>query len=525
MGKYILQQVLNRLENMTPEEYGKFMDAKQYIDSLFDEGKTFQMNSIILESMAEKEVERFLKHILPDSPYAGLVKAVGGYVRDEYMSMIKNDPTIEAKDLDIVVGMKDGAEKVTKYIYNLLGNSISEPRQLGKGYPIWQITFKKDIEYNGKPFKTEGAVIEFADAMKEDFPDANSRQRVTIPSSIEDDIARRDFTVNMLLKDMTTGEIEDLTGQSKDDIKNGVLRGHPKVSLDKIFTDDPLRMIRLVRFQAKYGWKIPMGVLKTVKRNAERITIVSNERIMGELKKVMEYGKLAQAIRLMSATGLLKYILPEVEALKGVQQNPDYHSEGDAYTHTMMVLKNAKAGVENQIAALLHDIGKPQATKVIEGKIKSLGHEEVGADIAEDIMKRLKFDNDTIDKVKLMVRSHMRPHNLADDASPKAIRKFVREVGDSMVDSILDLSQADELGKLPQTNAIPALRQKIKDVMGKPLAVKKKSILNGEEIMELLNIKQGSEVGRASKIVADLEDEYGEALTKDMAKEELLKRF
>ena len=419
------------------------MNAKQYIDSLFDEGKTFQMNSLILESMAEKEVERFLKVILPSSPYAGLVKAVGGYVRDEFMSMIKNDPTIEA----------------------------------------------------------------------------------TVPASIEDDIARRDFTVNMLLKDMTTGEIEDLTGQSKDDIKNGVLRGHPKVSLDKIFADDPLRMIRLVRFQAKYGWQIPMGVLKTVKRHAERITIVSNERILGELKKVMEYGKLSQAIRLMSTTGLLKYILPEVEALKGVQQNPEHHSEGDAYVHTMMVLKNAKAGIESQIAALLHDIGKPQATKVIEGKIKSLGHEEVGAEIAEKIMQRLKFDNDTIAKVKSMVRNHMRPHNLSDDASPKAIRKFVREVGEDMVDDILDLSHADETGKIPQTDDITPLRQKIKDVMGKPVLVKKKSILNGQEIMELLNIKQGSEVGRASKIVEDLEDEYGESLTKDIAKEELLKRF
>ena len=493
-------------------------------------------------SEPEKEVEQFLKALLPGTPYAGKVKAVGGYVRDEYLSLIKNDPSIESKDLDLVVDMEDGGKKLSHFIYDVFNrlwdkmkqfftntkSPISRPRQMGKGYPIWQITFKDDITFKGKTYKTNGAVIDIAATMKESYPDESSRQRKTEPGTLKEDIARRDFTVNQLLKDMTTGEIEDFTGTSKQDIEKGVLKGHPDVPLDQMFANDPLRMIRLFRFQAKYGWDIPLFVLKAVKRNAKRIEIVSAERIMGELEKVMKYGKLKSVIKLMSATGLLKYILPEVEALKGVQQNPEYHSEGDVYRHTLKVLENAPPGVENQIAALLHDIGKPGTTKIIEDKIKSKGHEELGADIAEAMMKRLKFDNATTDKVKKMVRNHMRPHTLGPDPSIKAIRKFVREVGDEMVDCILDLARADEIGKIPPSNAIPDLKKKIEEVRKQPEQTKKGPILKGDEIMDLLGIKQGPEVGKAMNFLTDLGDEYAEKkeeLTKEKAREELLKKF
>jgi putative nucleotidyltransferase with HDIG domain len=487
----------------------------------------------ILSSDAEKEVERFLKVLLPGSPYEGKVKAVGGYVRDQYLSILKNDPTIEAKDLDIVVDMKDGAEKVTKFIYDKVKSppsSISEPRQMGKGYPIWQITFKENINYKGITYKTKGAVIEFADTMKESYPDEKSRQRKTEPAGIKEDIERRDFTVNMLLKDLSTGEIEDLTGTSKDDISKGILKGHPHVSLDKMFKNDPLRMLRLIRFKAKYGWKIPPSVIKAVKRNAKRINIVSSERITEELKKIMELGKLKDAIKFMSITELLKYIMPEVEALKGVPQSPTYHQEGDAWKHTLMVLDKAPAGIENQIAALLHDIGKSKSTETIGDKIISYGHAETGAEIAEAIMKRLKFDNNTINKVKKMVQNHMRPHQLGKDLSVKAIRKFIRDVGEDMVNSILDLAEADELGKLPPTNQIPELKKKIDEIKEetKKAPITKKPILDGKEIMKILDKKQGPEIGNAKKFLLELEDSYAEKkdkLTKEEAIKELLKKF
>jgi poly(A) polymerase len=489
----------------------------------------------IVSSNSEKEVERFLKKFLPGTFLENRVKAVGGFVRDEFLSILKNDPSIEAKDLDlVVVEIKDGAEKATHFIYNHFKNvkpsPISEPRQMGKGYPIWQITFKEDINYKGEEYATKGAVIEFADTMKEEYPDSESRQRVTTPGTLEDDIERRDLSINMLLKDMTTGEIEDLTGISKKDIEKGVLRGHPNVPLDKTFEDDPLRMIRLFRFCVKYDWDIPISVLRAVKRKADRITIVSSERIMGELKKIMELGKLKKAVKLMSATGILKHILPEVEALKGVKQNPKWHTEGDAYKHTLMVLKNAPPGVENQIAALLHDIGKPATTTMLEDEIHSHGHEDVGAEIAEAVMKRLKFENDVTDRVKKMVKNHMRPHHLGRGAGTKALRKFIRDVGDELVDSILSLARADELGKIPSTHDIPDLIEKIKKIRetSGDKKINEEAILNGKEIMDLLKIPTGTEVGRAKKILLDLEDDYAEKggkLTKEKARQELLDKF
>lgn len=486
--------------------------------------------SVLTESTAEKEVERLLKVILPDSPYKGLVKAVGGYVRDEYRSIVLNDPSIISDDLDIVVNMIDGAEKVTHYLHGILGDKITEPYQLGKGYPIWQIAFKDDIEYKGETYKTNGAKIEFADAMKEEYPDPNSRQRVTKSASIEDDIERRDFTVNMLLKDLTTGEIEDMTGQSKEDIKNGILRGHPKVSFDKILNDDPLRSLRLVRFQAKYGWKVPMSVLKTVKRNAYRIETISGERISGELKKVMEAGQLYRAIRLMDVTGLLHYVLPEIEALKGIQQNPTHHAEGDVYTHTLMVLRKAKRGVLNQLAALFHDVGKQKVTDEKEGKITSYGHEDAGAQIAEEAMRRLKISTlkdsepDLINKVVLLIKNHMRPHGLTrEGVTPKALRKFIRDMGSMyMVNACLDLAEADEKGRIPASNEIESLRTKMSSLGSNE---KKKPILNGKEVMDILGLKTGTEVGRAVDILKDIEDEFGSDISKEKAKEELLKRF
>jgi poly(A) polymerase len=399
---------------------------------------------------------------------------------------------------------------------------------MGENYPIWQITFKDDITFNGETYKTSGAVIEFADTMKESYPDPESRQRKTEPGTLEEDIKRRDLSINMLIKDMTTGEVKDMTGISKTDIENGIIRGHPAVSLDDMFNNDPLRMLRVIRFQAKYGWDIPLSVLHAIKRNADRIKIVSAERIMEELKKVMEYGKLHGAIKLMSMTGLLKFILPEIEALKGMQHNKKYHQEGDIYKHTLMVLKNAPAGVENQIAALLHDIGKPSTTELVEDQIHNIGHENVGADIAEAILHRLKFDNDTVARVKKMVRNHMRPHALGRASGPKALRKFIRDVGEEMVDSILSLAEADELGKIPATHDIPDLRKKIDDVKKQTVPIKKEPVLNGTEIMDILKIKPGAGVGEAKKFLIDLEDDYveqGKELTKEEAKAKLLEKY
>jgi putative nucleotidyltransferase with HDIG domain len=425
--------------------------------------------------------------------------------------------------------MKDGSKKFTKWIHSKFPVETSRPLQLGN-YPIWKLDFKDDVEIKGETYRTKGAELEVADTMKESFPDEDSRQRETAPGTMKEDIERRDFTVNMLLKDLTTGEVKDLSGDSVSDIKKGVLRGHPGVDFEKIIREDPLRMIRLVRFQAKYGWHVPLSVLKVVKKNAKRIEIVSSERIRDELIKLMKVGKLAQGIRMMKAVGLLKYVLPEIQDTIGVEHDTTrgHHLEGDVYKHTILVLQNAKPGIIGQLSALLHDIGKPATQEIMADKISFLGHETVGAEMAEAVMRRLGFEKKVIKKVKSIVENHMRPHSLVrQDVTTKALRKFVRKVGDEMVDSILDMAEADQLGNLPPNNLIPDLRDRIEEVQRIP--IQKKAIIDGREIMKILGLQKGGPIIReVTEFVNDKADDHaskGKILSKDEAIKLVRKEF
>lgn len=475
---------------------------------------------------SKKEVENLLSVILPNTPFANKTFAVGGYVRDEYMGL-------PAKDLDIVIEFENGSKQFTSYLYSQFPIQISSPKQIGKGFPIWQITFKNDIEYQGTLFHTQDAIIEFSDTTKE-MPIGNNKKRQISFGILQEDIERRDFTVNMLVKDLTTGEVKDITGISKQDIDNGILRGNPKVSLDDIFTNDPLRMIRLVRFQSKYGWSIPKSVVRTVRRNAEKIKNIPVERIMEELEKVMKIGKLYKAIKLMKTTKLLQYVFPEVYKLIGVKHD-NRHMEGDVFIHTLLVLKNAKPTIEGQLAALLHDIAKPHTQQKVGEKIHFLGHEKLGAVMAESILAKLRFDTDVTSKVTLIIENHMRTHmlvrpnnKLGAKVSDKAIRKFIREVGDDMVDAVLDMAEADVLGKLPVNNYIPGLRERVEAVRNSPIPMKKKPILDGKEIMTILDIEPSPLIGDITDFLNDIEDEYasqGRELTKVAASHLIFEKF
>lgn len=472
--------------------------------------------------LAEKELERLLRAMLPKSRFKGKIHAVGGYVRDELLGL-------PSKDLDAVIEMKDGAKKFTTWLHQMFPKDTSRPIQKGS-YPIWAVAFKDNVEYRGETYETKGADIEVADTMKEAFPDPDSRQRQTMPGTLTEDIERRDFTVNMMLKDLTTGELKDLSGDSQSDIKKGILRGHPGVDFEKIIKEDPLRMIRLVRFQAKYGWRVPMSVLKTVKNNAKRIEIVSGERVRDELVKLMEIGKLAQGIKLMKTIDLLRYVLPEIQQMIGVEHDTTrgHHQEGDVYDHTLLVLQNAKPGIIGQLSALLHDVGKPKTQEILGDKITFLGHETVGAEMAEAVMRRLGFEKKVITKVKKIVENHMRPHALVrQDVGTKALRKFVRKVGDEMVDSILDMAEADQLGNLPPKNQIPDLRKRIEEAQKIP--IEPKALLDGREIMKLLGLKKGGPIIRqVMDFVKDKQDDYavkGKMLSKDEAARLVVKEF
>jgi putative nucleotidyltransferase with HDIG domain len=248
---------------------------------------------------------------------------------------------------------------------------------------------------------------------------------------------------------------------------------------------------------------------------------------MGELEKVLKLGKLKQAIRLMDISGLLHYVLPEVQALKKVSQPEKYHQEGDVYRHTLKTLENAKPGIENQLAALLHDIGKPSTRSILNDEIHFYSHEDVSAEMTKAIMQRLRFDNDTTDRVVKMVRNHMRPHSLTD-AKETALRRFIRDIGDEMVDSILELAKADELGSLPNTNLIPDLMDRIKAIREAPVKTQAKAVLSGDDIMEALSIKPGPKIKEVQQYLLGVQDEHasqGKELTKEEALELIRKKY
>jgi len=480
---------------------------------IFHFGLKVASNYLLRIAKAEKDVENLLKAFLPGTPFAGKVKAAGGYTRDEYLKMVTENANIEVSDLDLVVlptpgHEKDSAGAFTALIHETFPDSTTKPHPVGKTYPIYKINFTGDITHKGVEYKTGGAEL--------DISNAN-------PDWKETGLGY-DFTVNMLLKDLTTGEVEDLTGTSRDDIQKGILRGHPGISLNKIFSDHPIRMLRLIRFQSKYGWDIPKSVIRAVKNNAANIKEEPSEKIGIELEKIMKLGKLKQATQYMRITGLLDYLLPEIQKLTEVP----HITKRDVYRHTLEVLDKAKPGVENQLAALLHDVGKPATQQLLEDRIHFTNHDGVGSEIARAIMTRFNFDKKTIEDVANRVKNHMRPHALAKgEVSEKALRKFIRDVGDSTVDAVLDLAHADELASLPDIERVPDLRKKLKTIMESATPVKTKAIMDGKEIMDLVGIK-GPEVGIAKEFLKDLEDEYaskGKTLTKEEASTVLLEKY
>jgi poly(A) polymerase len=443
----------------------------------------------------EKRVELLIGQLIKGSKFENKTFSVGGFVRDEIMG-------IESKDLDIVVNIDGGAKGIAEFLHAKMPSATTSPHNMGNGYPIWQITFREDVKLRIADVgvgEVGGVIVEFADTQSESFPDPESRQRISIFGSIDEDIARRDFTCNMLLRNISSNEIIDKVG-GIEDIKNGILRGHPNGDMNKTFSDDALRMLRCARFAGKYNFKVDHSVFKAMHDNAERINIISNERISDELIKLMEIGKLHGALKVLDGCGILKHIMPEVVAMQGVfhDLNAPYHREcgGDVFGHVMLVLAEAKPGVVNQLSALFHDIGKPKARKVNEetGKVSFKAHEPIGAIMVKDILKRMKFDNKTVELVSKLVMMHTRPHQFGKwgEGSIKALRKLIRDAGDDM-EMLLNLSEADCLGNHPVLNNVPELRESIARAIAEiPVIVK--PILSGREIMDIRGMKKGSSI-------------------------------
>jgi poly(A) polymerase len=239
------------------------------------------------------------------------------------------------------------------------------------------------------------------------YSDGRHPDAVRYTQSAREDVQRRDFTINGLLLDPENNQVLDFVGGEMD-LKNRLIRaiGQPDVR----FQEDKLRMLRAVRFAARFEYQIERETFAAIEGLAEQIAQVSRERVRDELLKMLTEGHARRALELLDATGLLGCVLPEIARMKGVQQPAQYHPEGDVWIHTLMLLEQLPTGVSSTLAlgALLHDVGKPSTFRVAPDRIRFDGHVEIGEKIAEDILKRLRLSNEETAQVLALVSNHMR---------------------------------------------------------------------------------------------------------------------
>lgn len=264
-------------------------------------------------------------------------------------------------------------------------NPVETPIEAAKHKAVEVATFRSDVGYS------DGR-----------HPDA-----VRFSKSAQEDVQRRDFTINGLLLDPISGQVLDYVG-GRADLTAHVIRtiGHP----EQRFGEDKLRMLRAVRFAARFGYQIDPETFAAIQRLAPKIHQVSRERIREELVKMLTEGQAQRAFELLDATGLLAQVLPAVEKMKGVAQPPQFHPEGDVWVHTLLLLAGLPAGCSRTLAfgALFHDVGKPPTFRVAPDRIRFDGHVEVGTKMAEDICRQLRMSNDDTEQIASLVANHMR---------------------------------------------------------------------------------------------------------------------
>ena len=274
----------------------------------------------------------------------------------------------------------------------------------------------------------EGAKVEVATFRRDlGYTDGRHPDGVEYATEPRDDVSRRDFTINGLLMRHDTGELLDFVG-GRDDLNAGIIRaiGDPK----RRFAEDKLRMLRAVRFAARFGYRIEPLTFKAIRQHAHENHVLSAERIREELSKLLTEGAARRGFELLDESGLLQEILPEVSAMKGVPQPPEFHPEGDVWIHTLMLLEGLPAGSSRTLAwgALLHDVGKPPTFRPASetgDRIRFDSHVEVGVQMAAKIGKRLKFSNEESEQIQALVANHMKFKDVAQ-MRKSTLKRFLR---------------------------------------------------------------------------------------------------
>jgi poly(A) polymerase len=256
------------------------------------------------------------------------------------------------------------------------------------------------------------------------YSDGRHPDEVQFSSEARLDVQRRDFTINGLLLDPETSEVLDYVG-GREDLQRGIVRtiGSPH----QRFAEDKLRMLRAVRFAARFGYTIDEKTFAAIRELAPQIHQVSHERVRDEILKMLTEGRARRAFELLDQTNLLEQVLPEIKKMQGVEQPPQYHPEGDVWIHTLMLLEGLPAGCSKTLAlgALLHDVGKPPTFRVAPDRIRFDQHAEVGTKMAEEICRRFRLSNDDTEQVLSLVANHMRFGNI-QRMKESTLKRFFR---------------------------------------------------------------------------------------------------
>lgn len=438
-----------------------------------------------------------LRNVTRGTRYERNLYLVGGVVRDK---ILDGEPN---QDIDIV--LEGDAGELADFLHE---SGVTD--HLPVTYP----------RFGTAMVSVTGRQVELVGARKESY-DPSSRKPSTIPGTLLDDVLRRDFTINTLLENLHTGEVLDLTGRGRRDIEERIIRTplDPQVT----FADDPLRMLRAVRFAARFGFKIEPRTYTALYTCARRLSIISAERIREEFVKIIMSSDAAMGLEVLRETKLLDQFAPELSAMHGVTQNI-YHIY-DVWTHSLKTLESIPldAGIILKLTALLHDVGKVETrTEDPVTGVHFYSHQSVSAAIARHLMHRLKFSRSEIDHVAFLISMHLRVGEYDTEWSDTAVRRLLRDLGPHLGELIL-LTQADKAAANPAMPSVDlrAFCEHVERIREEMAGHRIESPLDGREIMHLLEIEPGSRIG---EIKAYLEKEIieGNLLPGDKALAEQL---